>query len=439
MFLRKSGRKFLLLHSYREGGSRVRQLTLRQFEGVSGLRVALTRAGWRALQEELEQEFPHLEVDWDGLNGKLAEIVGREAIREVEESSREATARGEKRREQAIDSAEAGAQILRRTARRLRRLLLESNPESLRLAGRELNELGGLISQVAPQESEGVERELAAAAAIEQAGALQSAAADTLEAVNGRAARGRLRRAQRLRPWDGGLWRLEGDLLVRHRRWREAEKAYREAARLDRHSLPTNRRVFHPEEPAAQPYLLDLEGLATVLERQGRLEEACQVLGERVRLCPEPAAREALGAALHRAGQFQRARQEFSKLPDHDWRRHYHEAATWLEQGAALKGLEVLLRAIARNDGPACTLPPRFRRGTRVERPDYHYWEQFGELWGEEARRFLRAVREERMVRFRMTELGKRRYRVRKVMPPELMRKVARRALARLLDPELAA
>jgi hypothetical protein len=74
-----------------------------------------------------------------------------------------------------------------------------------------------------------------------------------------------------------------------------------------------------------------------------------------------------------------------------------------------------------------------------VERPDYHYWEQFGELWGEEARRFLRAVREERMVRFRMTELGKRRYRVRKVMPPELMRKVARRALARLLDPELAA
>lgn len=131
----------------------MRQLTLRRFEGVSGLRVALTRAGWRALQEELEQEFPHLKVDWDGLSGKLAEMVGREATREEDHpsrSSREATARGEKRREQAIDPAEAGSQVLRRTVGRLRRLLLESNPGSLRLAGRELNELGELIGQVAP-------------------------------------------------------------------------------------------------------------------------------------------------------------------------------------------------------------------------------------------------------------------------------------------------
>lgn len=428
MFVRKTGRKFLLLQSYREGGSRVRQLTLKRFEGVDALRVALTRAGWRALQEELEQRFPDLKMNWDSLNGKLIEMVGREATREEGESSgssRRGTARRVNGREQTLDPAEAGAQILRRTVGRLRRLLVESGPESARLAGRELNELAEVISQIAPRESEGVECELAAA--------------EALEAKDRKAARGRLRRAQRLRPWDGGLWRLEGELLARHRRWKGAEKAYREAARIDRHGLPTNRRVFHPEEPAAQPYLLDLEGLAMVLERQGRLEEACEVLGERVRLCPEPAAREALGAALHRAGQFQGARQEFRKLPDSDWRRHYHEAATWLEQGAAMTGLEVLLRAIARNDGPACTLPPRFRGGTRVARPDYHYWEQFGELWGEEARRFLRAVREERMVRFRMTELGKQRYRVRKVMPPELMRKLVRRALAQLCDPERVA
>ncbi len=424
MFLRKTGRKFLLLHSYREGGSRVRQLTLRRFEGVNGIRMALTRAGWRALQEELEQRFPHLQVDWDRLNGKLAEMVGRAEEDKPSRSSRRGAPRRGKRHEQAIDPAEAGAQILRRTVGRLRRLLLESDPESLRLAGCELNELGGLIDQVAPRESESVERELSAARALED---------------DGKAARGRLRRAQKLRPWDGGLWRLEGELLARHRHWKGAERAYREAARLDRHRLPTNRRVFHPEEPTSLPYLLDLEGLAMVLKRQGRLEEACQVLGERVRLCPEPAAREALGAALHSTGQFQGARQEFRKLPDRDWRRHYHEAATWLEQGAAMTGLEVLLRAIARNDGPACTLPPRFRGGTRVERPDFHYWEQFGELWGEEARRFLRAVREEQMVRFRMTELGKLRYRVRKVMPPELMKKVVRRALARLGDPERVA
>ncbi len=425
MFLRMTGRKFLLLHSYREGGGRVRQLTLQRFEGISGLQMALTRAGWRALQEDLEQRFPQLKVDWDSLRGKLVEMVDK-ATRGEERpprSSRRGEARNEKGCEQTLDPADEGAQVLRRAVGRLRRLLLQSDPESLRLAGRDLDELAGWLGKLAPRESESVERELADA--------------DALETEDPKAARRRLRRAQKLRPWDGGLWRLEGDLLSRHRRWKGAEKAYREAARLDRHSLATNRRLFHPGEPEAQPYLLDLEGLATVLERQGRLEEACQVLGERTRLCPEPAAREALGAALHRAGRFEGARQEFRRLPDRDCRRHYHEAATWLEQGAALTGLEVLLRAIARNDGPACTLPPRFR-GARVKQPDFNYWEQFGELWGEEARSFLRAVREERMVRFRMTLLGKRRYRVRKVMPPELMRKVARRALDRLRCPEQA-
>ncbi|MCE7870626.1 hypothetical protein DYH09_09640 [bacterium CPR1] len=91
-----------------------------------------------------------------------------------------------------------------------------------------------------------------------------------------------------------------------------------------------------------------------------------------------------------------------------------------------------MLRAIARNDWPACTLIPRMRGGPRVEQPDDRYWEQFGDLWSEEARTVLRAVREDRVVRFRMTELGKRRCRVRKVLSLGLMRSLAQRALARI-------
>lgn len=457
MFVRQSGRRFLLLHSYREGGSRVRQLVLHRFDGVGGLVEALAPRGWRELQDKVEGQFPQLKADWDGLRSNLARLLGRlqgsgnadekparragsdREARRAGLATKNATERAtEAAREDARENAtehttehtterpaplEAGehtelAFALRRAIRRLGRLVSEAEPEVLRLAGSDLHELGERIAGFVPVEAEGVENELAAATALEE--------------EDWKAARGRLRRAQRLRPWDGGLWRREAELLVRRQRWKGAEKAYRSAVRLDFHRLPTNRRVFRPDEPEVRPYLQDLEGLALVLERRGLPDQACEVLKERVRVCPEPASREALGAALHRVGRFEQAREQFRRLPDRDWRRHYHEAATWLEQGAALSGLEVLLRAIARNDWPASTLLPRLRGGPRVQQPDYHYWEQFGELWSEEARIFLRAVREDRVVRFRMTELGKRRRRIRKVMPPGVMRPVARRALARI-------
>ncbi len=453
MFLRKSGRRFLLLHSYREGGSRVCQLVLHRFDGVGGLMEALAPRGWRALRDKVEGQFPQLTADWDGLRSKLGQLSGRlQGPHDAESSagpggtdpagqlvgsfparppvgsgragrrkrSKEGTAplEPESLEPEPLESEEERALVLRRAIRRLRRLVSEAEAEVLRLAGSDLQLLGEQLAAVAPVEAEGVESELAASKALEK--------------EDGKAARARLRRAQRLRPWDGGLWRLEAELLARHGRWKGAEKAYREAARLDFHRLPPNRRVFRVDEPEVRPYLQDLEGLALALERRGLSDQACEVLKERARVCPEPASREALGAALHRLGRFEQAREQFRRLPDRDWRRHYHEAATWLEQGAALSGLEVLLRAIARNDWPACTLLPRMRGGPRVSPPDSHYWEQFGELWSEEARTFLRAVREDRVVRFRMTELGKYRHRVRKVMPPGLMRSVARRALARI-------
>ncbi|GMU53805.1 MAG: hypothetical protein AMXMBFR33_29510 [Candidatus Xenobia bacterium] len=296
----------------------------------------------------------------------------------------------------------------------------ESNPEVLRLAGNDLNELMTSLGEIAPSESAGVERELTLAMELEE--------------QSWKSARSHLRRAQRLRPWDGGLWRLEGDLLSRHSRWKGAEKAYRQACMLDSHRLPMGRRVFHPGDPDAEGYLRALDGLARALAEQGRWEDASIWLTERVRRCSETHAREALGSALHRAGRYSEAREQFRKLPDRDWRRHYNEAASWLEQGAVMSALPPLLRGLARNDWPSCTLPPRLKGGPRMNPPDPDYWECFGALWSEESKAFLRAFRADRAVRVLLSYLGKKRLRVRVVAPPEAMRGYARRALTQLLQ-----
>ncbi len=440
MFLRKIGRQFLLLHSYREGATRVRQLVVERFKGVRELQAGLDN--WSNLQLHLETRFPGVRVDWDGLHEKLLHFVERESgnrldapLQSSPKSSSPEAATGDepasavnraphhRGRRQVEDGAPRDqvclrVKALRRALSRTRRLISqESDPEVLRLVGRDLSQLAAQLDLVAPVEAERVERELAAASQI--------------EADNPKAARRHLRRAQRLRPWDGQLWRLEGELLTRHNRWKGAEKAYREACLLDFHRLPPGRRIVDPGDAEAQGYLLDLDGLAHALASQCRWEEVIPVLRERAQRCPGAGAWEALGSALHRAGKFAEARAQFRKLPDSYWRRHYHEAASWLEQGAVMSALPPLLRAMARNDWPSATLPPR-KGGPRVNRPDCDYWECFGELWSEESRVFLRAIRDDRLVRFSLSYLGKKRARARVVIPPEFKRNLVRRALVQV-------
>lgn len=444
MFLRKIGRQFLLLHSYREGATRVRQLVVERFKGVRELQAGIEN--WSNLQLHVETQFPQIRVDWDGLHEKLVSFVERESANRLDAPPRsspqsltlksQAATGGEPERmvkraathhrgRRQVENGAPRDQVslrvmaLRRALSRTRRLISqESDPEVLRLAGHDLSQLAVQLELVAPVEAEGVERELAAASRI--------------EVDSPKTARRHLRRAQRLRPWDGQLWRLEGELLARHHRWKGAEKAYREACLLDFHRLPSGRRLVGPGDAEAQGYLLDLDGLAHALAYQGRWEEVCPVLRERAQRSPGARAWEALGVALHHAGKFAEAREQFRKLPDSDWRRHYNEAASWLEQGAVMSALPPLLRAMARNDWPSCTLAPRFKGGPRVSRPDCDYWECFGELWSEESKAFLRAIREDRLVRSSLSYLGKKRARARVVIPPEFKRNLARRALVQV-------
>lgn len=70
MFLRKRGRRFLLLHSYRDGQGRVCQARLGHFDDVEEARRCLDSPAWR---REFAGRFPDLEVDWARVAQQAAE------------------------------------------------------------------------------------------------------------------------------------------------------------------------------------------------------------------------------------------------------------------------------------------------------------------------------------------------------------------------------
>ena len=61
MYLRKMGRRFLLLHSQRLGDGRVLQRRLGHFEQGAELRRSLSCARWR---EQFRKKNPGVSVDW---------------------------------------------------------------------------------------------------------------------------------------------------------------------------------------------------------------------------------------------------------------------------------------------------------------------------------------------------------------------------------------
>ena len=64
MFLRKMGRRYLLLHSQRMGDGRVRQHRLEHFEQLAELRQSLGCGRWRG---DFEQKFPKVSINWERL------------------------------------------------------------------------------------------------------------------------------------------------------------------------------------------------------------------------------------------------------------------------------------------------------------------------------------------------------------------------------------
>lgn len=71
MFLRKRGRRVLLLHSYRDGQGRVCQARLGHFEEVDEARRCLRSSQWR---EDFARRFPEVKVDWSRVSEQAREI-----------------------------------------------------------------------------------------------------------------------------------------------------------------------------------------------------------------------------------------------------------------------------------------------------------------------------------------------------------------------------
>ena len=76
MFLRKMGRRYLLLHNYRDGSGRVCQRRLGHFERATELRRSLTCDDWRA---EFSRKHPDLSVDWERLRERTEELADDQA------------------------------------------------------------------------------------------------------------------------------------------------------------------------------------------------------------------------------------------------------------------------------------------------------------------------------------------------------------------------
>lgn len=70
MFLRKRGRRVLLLHSYRDGQGRVCQARLGHFDEVEEARRCLREPAWR---EDFARRFPHVKVEWDRVTRQAAD------------------------------------------------------------------------------------------------------------------------------------------------------------------------------------------------------------------------------------------------------------------------------------------------------------------------------------------------------------------------------
>lgn len=132
MFLRKQGRRFLLLHSYRDGRGKVGQRRLWCFENAR----QLERADWSAIRAELSQSCPEIKVDWFGLRSRARQQLAAASTAE-EKHDRDARIRK-----------------LRQACRAVRRLLAdEEDSEVLRLAEKELAELAEAAQDARPHEA----------------------------------------------------------------------------------------------------------------------------------------------------------------------------------------------------------------------------------------------------------------------------------------------
>lgn len=185
-----------------------------------------------------------------------------------------------------------------------------------------------------------------------------------------------------------------------------AEQELRALVIQTRAPLPTRRKRFLEKDPQIQPHLKAQTLLGDLLLKQGRLDECLEVQKARVSTCPSKEARLDLGAILQRQGDLEAATKQYASLPRRSSWRHYNLAAAALQRDALDEALGHLLQAFAR--GRDVVIALRHLEAGREPGWGKDYWERYGHLWDDKARRFFLAARAQLLVGSRVTSAAER-------------------------------
>jgi tetratricopeptide (TPR) repeat protein len=185
-----------------------------------------------------------------------------------------------------------------------------------------------------------------------------------------------------------------------------AETTLKDLIIKTRAALPARRKRFHEKDPQAQPYLQAQERLAELLKQQGRLQECLETQRQRVAACPTREAQLDLGAVLQLQGHTEAARQQYARLPQKSSWRHYNLAAAALQNEHYDEALGHLLQAFAR--GRDVVIALRHLEAGRQPGWGKDYWERYGHLWSEKARKFFLVTRAQHLVGNRVSNVAER-------------------------------
>lgn len=162
-----------------------------------------------------------------------------------------------------------------------------------------------------------------------------------------------------------------------------------------RQTEPPARARWESHDP--EPERKALEELAELLQREGRLEESCQIQARLVAQFPGEKSWADYGEVLQRLGRADQAVQQYSKLPLKKSLRHYQIASVLIGQQKLAEGLQHLSLGMNRNRDIADALV-LIEKGRKPHKGGA-YWERYGHLWEAPARRFFLAVYKQPLVK----------------------------------------
>jgi tetratricopeptide (TPR) repeat protein len=389
MFLRRLGRKVLLLHCYRDGEGSVKQRRLAHFDSSEKLKAVLSADGWSEWRARIEAAFPGLQADWQALRSKaeaLASVPGGMTGRRDGAPGASGSGAGGSR----AGGSKAGG----------------SNAGESRAGGTSASRSSAGGSSAPPSgeggavggEAEPLLRRLARCIARETDREKREWLAAELDDL----------REQCLQNGRAGL--SQAERLVKEGQLDCARELLERLLRQNRRE--SGRRCFVAGDEDGRVRMRGLELLGSVLQRQYDVEGAAAVWEERVRCCPDADALAAYGACLQGLGRWDDAATQYRKMANKDARRHFHLAALCWERGEPAAALEEILRGLVLDRSVGEELKVFQKSGTARG-----YWQRYGNIWSAGARRFFEVVFQEPSVRWTLRRAAERNQRPRRLLP----------------------